>query len=291
MKKFVFKLDKEVDRGIIKLAWPSITEQILEMMVGMVSTMFMGRIGTSAVAAVGIVNMLMGLLQTVFSGLAIGTTAIIARLTGEGNKAEAKRALIQSVYMVLTVGILLAITGKIFSKFILNIFLGGAEIKLFSYGLSYFKIILISLPFFVLDIIVSGAMRGAGDTKTPMIIGFVIGILMIIFARHLACLYSKDPLVIKESVSLIRTFGLLEPLMAILNLCSSTLRTAGDIKYVMVTSFVGLWSLRVFLSYSLNRWFGIGMTAIMIGIFFDFSSRSIMYLFRMNKGKWKYIRI
>ena len=96
MKKSIFKFDKKADKDIIALAWPSITEQILEMMVGMVSTIFMGRIGTDAVAAVGMINMLMAFLQTIFSGLSIGTTVIIARVTGEGNNSEAKRALIQS---------------------------------------------------------------------------------------------------------------------------------------------------------------------------------------------------
>lgn len=455
MKKFVLKLDKNTDREIIKLAWPSITEQILEMMVAMVSTIFMGRIGTDAVAAVGMVNMLIGFLQTVFSGLSIGTTVIIARVTGEGDKTEAKRALIQSMYMAIVVGILLAVLGRVFSASILKLFFGGAEIKVFNIGISYFNIVLINLPFFVLDIIVSGAMRGAGDTKTPMVItggvnilnvilntvlifgvqafhipalgvagsaiavtvsriigvsirvmvlynrkglklnlslkddysikpelmkriinigvpgfieqavmqggflvvqiiivsigtvamaayqiginvnalaffpifgfaianttlvgqslgekhykkaenysyeglkltmivGFAIGILMIIFAKPLAWLYSNDPLVIKESVGLIRTFGILEPLLAILNLCSATLKAAGDINYVMVSSFVGLWTCRVFVCFALVRWFGFGMTAVMIGIFLDFSTRSFMYLTRMNKGKWKYLRV
>lgn len=455
MKKSFFKLDKDFDREIIRLAWPSIAEQILEMMVGMVSTIFMGRIGTSAVAAVGMINMLMGFLQTIFSGLSMGTTVIVARVTGEGNRKEAKNAVIQSIYMAICLGLLLAIIGRIFSHSILKVFFGNTEVGVFNLGLDYFNIILINLPFFVLDIIISGAMRGAGDTKTPMlitgaanilniilntvlvfgvpilniaalgvtgsaiavtisriccvaarvfvlfynkklklslslkddfslkpalmkriinigvpgfieqavmqggflilqiiiisigtvamaayqvginvnalaffpifgfaianttlvgqslgerkykkaekyayeslkismIIAFIIGILMIVFSWPLASLYSNDPVVIKEAVGLICTFGILEPMLAILNICSATLKASGDINYVMVTSFVGLWSGRVFLSYILIKLFGIGLTAVMIGIFFDFSSRSIMYLMRMNKGEWKYLKV
>lgn len=455
MRKINFKLDKEIDKAIIKIAWPCIMEQILEMMVGMVSIIFMGRIGTNAVAAVGMVNMLMGFLQTVFAGLSMGTTVIIARVTGEKNKLEAKSALIQSIYMAAIVGLIMAITGRIFSRAILRLFFGGADIVVFNIGFSYFNIILINLPFFVLDIIVSGAMRGAGDTKTPMVItggvnviniilntslifgvpslhipalgvagsaiavtlsrilgvttriivlynlkglklnlslhddyrikpklmkriinigvpgfieqavmqggflilqviiitmgtvamaayniginvnalaffpifgfaianttlvgqslgereykkaesyayeslkitmivGFFLGMLMFTFSKQLASLYCHDPLVIKEAIGLIRLFAILEPMLAILNLCSATLKTSGDILYVMVSSFVGLWSCRVMLSFVLNKYFGIGMTAVMIGIFFDFSSRSFMYLSRMSKGKWKYLRV
>ncbi|WP_026881830.1 MATE family efflux transporter [Clostridium akagii] len=455
MRKFKFRLDKKTDKKIISMAWPSIMEQILEMMVGMVSIIFMGRIGTDAVAAVGMVNMLMGFLQTVFFGLSMGTTVIVARVIGGGDKEEAKRTLIQSIYMAAIVGIFLSVSGKVFDVPILKLFFGGADVKVFNLGISYFGIILINLPFFVIDIVISGAMRGAGDTKTPMIItglvnilnvilntmlifgvpalhipamgiigsamavtisrivsavlrvivlfahkglklnlslkddysikpklmkrvinigipafieqavmqggflilevvivtmgttamasyqvainvnsiaffpifgfsianttlvgqslgerryrkaehyayeslkitmivAFVIGMLMVIFARQLASIYSNDPGVIKEAMGLIYTFGIIEPMLAILNICSATLKAAGDIKYVMVTSFVGLWSCRVFLSFGLNKWMGIGMLAVMIGIFFDFASRSVMYLIRMNKGEWKYLKV
>lgn len=453
--KLNFRLDKNADREIIRLAWPSIIEQILEMMVGMVSTIFMGRIGTDAVAAVGMVNMLVGFLQTVFFGLSLGTTVIIARVTGEGNKKEAKRALIQSIYMALIVGILMLLLGRIFSVSILKAFFGGAEGRVLNIAIIYFNIVVFNLPFFVLDIIISGAMRGAGDTKTPMFItgaanvinillntvlvfgvpylgipafgvagsaiavtiariisvsirlaalykyrklklrlsfkdnysvniplmkriinigipgfleqavmqggflllqiiivnmgtiataayqvginvnalaffpifgfsianttlvgqslgekdykksekyayeslkitmifAFVMGISMFIFSKQLASIYTNDPLVISEARGIICTFGILEPMLAILNICSATLKAAGDIMYVMATSIVGLWSCRVFLSYGLYKMFNIGLTAIMIGIFFDFSSRSIMYLLRMNKGNWKYLKV
>ncbi len=455
MNKKWYKLNAEADKEIISMAWPSITEQILEMMVGMVSTIFMGQIGTYAVAAVGMVNMLMGFMQTVFSGLSIGTTVVIARVTGEGNREDAKRALIQSGYMAILVGLIMVVPGKLFSFNILGLFFGGAEPEVFKAGISYFNIVLFNMPFLVLDIIISGAMRGAGDTKTPMVItggvnilniilntvlifglpalhipaygivgsaiavtvsrivgvtvrvlvlynrkklklnlsvkddytirpemmkrivsigvpgfieqavmqggflvlqiiivslgtvamaayqigininalaffpifgfaianttlvgqslgareyekaetyaydslkitmavGFVIGILMAIFSKQLAAMYSNDHLVIEESVAIVCTFGLIEPLLAVLNLCSATLKAAGDIKYVMVTSFVGLWTFRVGLSFILINFFGMGLFAVMIGIFFDFCSRSIMYLVRMNRGRWKYLKV
>lgn len=455
MKKKWYKLNAKADKEIISMAWPSITEQILEMMVGMVSTIFMGRIGTYAVAAVGMVNMLMGFMQTVFSGLSIGTTVVIARVTGEGNREDAKRALIQSGYMAILVGLIMVIPGRLFSFNILGLFFGGAEKEVIKAGMSYFNIVLFNLPFLVLDIIISGAMRGAGDTKTPMVItggvnilniilntvlifgvpvlhipaygivgsaiavtvsrivgvtvrvlvlynrkklklnlslkddytirpnmmkriisigvpgfieqavmqggflvlqiiivslgtvamaayqiglninalaffpifgfaianttlvgqslgardyekaetyaydslkitmavGFVIGILMVIFSKQLAAMYSNDHLVIEESVAIVCTFGLIEPLLAVLNLCSATLKAAGDIKYVMVTSFVGLWTFRVGLSFVLIHFFGMGLFGVMVGIFFDFCIRSVMYLVRMNRGRWKYMNV
>jgi hypothetical protein len=127
--------------------------------------------------------------------------------------------------------------------------------------------------------------------KITMIAGFVLGLIMLIFAAQLSSIYSDDPMVISESVGVVRMFGVVELAVAILNICSSTLKAAGDIKYVMVTSFIGLWSFRVLASFGLNMLLGMGMTAVMIGVFLDFTARSAMYMVRMNKGKWKYLRV
>jgi Na+-driven multidrug efflux pump len=164
------KFDRSRDREIISMAWPSIAEQVLEMMVGIVSMMFMGSLGNAAVAAVGMVTTLMNFIQTVFAGLSIGTTVIIARVTGEGNTAEAKRTLVQSIYMAIVAGFLLMIAGRAFSAPIIRFFMGAADAEVMDLGSAYFGIILFNLPCLVLDIIVSGAMRGAGDVKPPMLI-------------------------------------------------------------------------------------------------------------------------
>ena len=44
-------------------------------------------------------------------------------------------------------------------------------------------------------------------------------------------------------------------------------------------------------SFALNKLLGLGLTAVMIAIVLDFGARSTMYLLRMNKGKWKYLKV
>ncbi|MDP3179612.1 MAG: MATE family efflux transporter, partial [Spirochaetaceae bacterium] len=64
----------EIYRSILAIAWPSIVEQLLVMAVGIVSTAFVGRIGSKELAAVGLVGMIAVFIQTVFAGLATGST-------------------------------------------------------------------------------------------------------------------------------------------------------------------------------------------------------------------------
>lgn len=70
----------------------------------MMSTAFVGRIGTRELAAVGLVNMIVTFIQTVFEGLSMGSTVVIARVTGEGDAREAKRAMVQSLYVGAAAG-------------------------------------------------------------------------------------------------------------------------------------------------------------------------------------------
>jgi putative MATE family efflux protein len=169
----------------MKLAGPSIIEQTLIMMVSIVSTIFVGRLGKEAMTAVGMINMLVFFFQTVFSGLSTGTTVIVARLIGEGSRSKAKNALIQSFYMCLASGIIITILGFIFSEQITKIFLGAAGSDVVAIGLVYFRIILIGLCFMVFDIVIAGAVRGAGDTRTPMYITGIVNIINVFLCSTL----------------------------------------------------------------------------------------------------------
>lgn len=175
MKLINFKAS--VYKNIIKLSWPTITEQLLIMMVGVVSTIFVGRLGTAELAAVGLINMIIQFFQSVFAGLATGSTVIIARITGEGDKEKARNALMQSLLIGVLSGLAITIPGYIFASHILKVFFIGADVKVYEIGLQYYKIALIGLPFLVVDLVVAGAVRGSGDTKTPMYITFIVNII------------------------------------------------------------------------------------------------------------------
>jgi putative MATE family efflux protein len=160
----------QVYRSIFALAWPAILEQLLAMTVGIVSTAFVGRIGTRELAAVGLVGMIVVFLQTVFAGLATGSTVVIARMTGEGRTDEAKKALIQSLYVGSASGILVTLLALASARPILSMFLAGTDPEVLRIGLSYYLIVMIGTPFMVLDLVVAGAVRGSGDTRTPMLV-------------------------------------------------------------------------------------------------------------------------
>ena len=104
-------------------------------------------------------------------------------------------------------------------------------------------------------------------------------------------MYGSDPSVIQTCMVVVMGFALIEPFMGIEKVSAATMRSAGDIKYVLITAVVALWSFRIVTAYILNRFFHMGLYGIMIGIFLDFSVRATMYTFRMRSGKWKYLKV
>ncbi|MGI6674236.1 MAG: MATE family efflux transporter [Limnochordia bacterium] len=75
---------------ILRLAWPAIVENLLHTMVGIVDTAMVGRLGAGALAAVGLGNQVNQLGLTVFSALATGSTALVARHVGAGEQDRAR---------------------------------------------------------------------------------------------------------------------------------------------------------------------------------------------------------
>src|SRR5215212_311373 len=86
-----------LNRAIFLLAVPMILELVLESTFAVVDIYFVGKLGPSAVATVGLTETYLFLLYSLAMGLATAVTATIARRVGEKKKEEAGVAAIQSI--------------------------------------------------------------------------------------------------------------------------------------------------------------------------------------------------
>jgi putative MATE family efflux protein len=127
--------------------------------------------------------------------------------------------------------------------------------------------------------------------KIALAVTVVLTVIVFIFAEKLVGIYSRDAEVIRIGTIAIRIFSISQPFLSIVVVISGALRGAGDIMYVMVTSFVGIWAFRILITVLLNRFFGLGIMGVWLALCLDFMIRSIMYLFRYRRGRWKAIVI
>ena len=175
---FFKRFDKESFITIIALALPAMIENILQVFIGVVDTYFIGKIGTEAIAGVGVTNLIMNIYIAFFIALGVGTTAIVSRNIGANNTENANDAVKQSVIMALGIGIVFGIINLVFSKKILLLL--GAEERVLRYALPYFLSVAVPSVFLCLMMILSSALRGSGDTKTPMKVMIIANIINII---------------------------------------------------------------------------------------------------------------
>src|SRR2546430_13230654 len=98
----------DLRRGIVLLAIPMILEMAMESLFGIVDVFFVSRLGSNAVATVGLTESLLTLVFGVAIGLSIPTTAFVARRTGEKDPPGAAEASVQAILPGLVFSAILA---------------------------------------------------------------------------------------------------------------------------------------------------------------------------------------
>src|SRR5512142_2572287 len=86
-------------REITALAWPSLIENVLQSMLGVVNMMMVGQLGPTSISAVGVAQQINFTLQVTYAGLAVGNTALVARSIGAKDPEAAQRIAKQSLLL------------------------------------------------------------------------------------------------------------------------------------------------------------------------------------------------
>lgn len=165
-------------RAIFLLAVPMILELVMESAFAIVDIYFVGKLGPSAVATVGLTETYLYLLYSLAMGLAMAVTAIIARRIGEKNREDAGTAAIQSIFLGLLCSFPFAIAGIFFSKELLTLM--GADAWGVEYGYRYTQWMLGGNSVIVLLFVINAVFRGAGDAAIAMRVLWVANIINIL---------------------------------------------------------------------------------------------------------------
>jgi putative MATE family efflux protein len=153
-------------KAIFLLAVPMILELIMESTFAVVDIYFVGKLGASAVATVGLTETYLFLLYSLAMGLAMAVTAIVARRIGEKNKEAAGKAAIQSIFLAIICSIPFSIAGIFFSKELLGLM--GADAWSIEHGYRYTQWMLGGNAIIVLLFVINAVFRGGGDAAIAM---------------------------------------------------------------------------------------------------------------------------
>ncbi|MBL0953908.1 MAG: MATE family efflux transporter [Leptospira sp.] len=155
-----------IKKAIFLLSVPMILELVLESVFAVVDIYFVGSLGASAVATVGLTETYLFLLYAIAMGLSFSVTAIVARRIGEKEKDLAGIAAIQSIWIAILSSIPFSIAGIYFSKELL--LLMGADEWVLNEGFHYMQWMLGGNLIVILLFLINAVFRGAGDAAISM---------------------------------------------------------------------------------------------------------------------------
>lgn len=147
-----------------------------------------------------------------------------------------------------------------------------------------------------------GQSLGAGDPAMAERRGYVtywigagimtfIGLAFLLFPAQIMAFFTSDPEVIALGTRPLQMVGLFQPISAASMIFSGALRGAGDTRYPMVVTGVGIWLVRLPLAYLFALTFGWGLMGAWAAMALDMTLRGVLNVLRFRSGRWKTARV
>jgi len=163
-------------RPMLRLALPVLAEQLLAMMVGFSDTLLAGHyFDAPELAAINLMSYSIWLVQSLFTVVAVGATALVARCVGAGDMETARRTTNQA----LLVGGLLAVPMTLASPQLAEALVGVMQLPPDSSTLAvrYLVFLFSVLPAVMITSVGNACLRGAGDTVTGLVVMTVVNLV------------------------------------------------------------------------------------------------------------------
>ncbi|HCB1739922.1 EmmdR/YeeO family multidrug/toxin efflux MATE transporter [Citrobacter sp. RHBSTW-00696] len=172
-------------REITPLAVPIFLENTCVLLMGVLSTFLVSWLGKEAMAGVGLADSFNMVIMAFFAAIDLGTTVVVAFSLGKRDRRRARAAARQSLVIMTIFATVLAAVIHYFGEQIIDVVAGEATPDVKALALTYLELTVLSYPAAAIALIGSGALRGAGNTKIPLLINGGMNILNIIISSIL----------------------------------------------------------------------------------------------------------
>ena len=166
-EKYKMMTEAPIPPLIGKLAVPTIVSMLITSIYNMADTFFVGRIGTSATAAVGVVFPVMAVIQALGFFCGHGSGNSISRHLGSKDTKSAQQLAATGFFGALILGLAVMVLGLIFLN-PLAVLLGSTE-TILPYTRDYLRIILIGAPYMTAQLVLNNQLRFQGNAFYAMI--------------------------------------------------------------------------------------------------------------------------
>ncbi|MBU3181876.1 MATE family efflux transporter [Clostridium psychrophilum] len=124
-------------------------------------------------------------------------------------------------------------------------------------------------------------------TKLSTVLLTAVALMFIPFAGKFVSLYTNNKEIIHLASTVIIVNSLCIPIWSVAFVLPAGLKGAGDVKYTLITTIIGMWAFRITLGYLLGIVLNFGLVGVWLGMIIDWVVRGSLYYIRFKKGKWK----
>jgi putative MATE family efflux protein len=167
-------------RAVWKIAWPTMLTNIIGGLQGIVDHVLVGHlVGFRGNAAIGVAWQIIIIVIVFITSLFTGMSVLVARFAGAGDEDKVNRTVYQAFLTAVGLAFLvMAPLGYALSPWLLD--LVNAEPAVKAEALPFIRIMFLFSGGMLLFFMLSGALRSAGDARTPMILGIAMTVLNLV---------------------------------------------------------------------------------------------------------------
>jgi len=179
MKRDDYLIEGPVIVSVLRLGWPVMLSFLLYTGFSIVDAIWIGRLGPEALAASGPAQFTSWSLIAIGEISGIGTTALVARRVGAGEKGEAGRIVGQAVVLVIVAGLVTLLAGGPAVRALFRLL--GTSPEVSRLGFQYLSVLFYGAIFHFAALFLESTLRAAGDMRTPLYIsgsGLLLNILL-----------------------------------------------------------------------------------------------------------------
>jgi putative MATE family efflux protein len=173
-------VEGSLGRAVWKIAWPTMLTNAIGGLQGMVDHALVGNlIGPRANAAIGVSIQLWIVVIVFISSIFIGMSVMVARFAGSGQEEKVNRTVYQAFLtaIIMSFGIL-APVGYFAAPYLLDLVNAAPEVQ--TEALPFLRIMYVFSGGMLIFFMLGGALRSAGDARTPMVLGIVMTVLNLV---------------------------------------------------------------------------------------------------------------
>ncbi|MXY76886.1 MAG: MATE family efflux transporter [Acidimicrobiia bacterium] len=156
------------DRSILRLAVPALGAMLADPLVSLVDTAFVGRLGATPLAALGIATAILSLSFWAFIFFSYGVTPLVSHAIGEGDRPRAARIIGSALLAAAALGVVISVFLIGFAGQLTDLM--GAREEVHAHATAYLRIRSLAAPAVLVILLGHGAFRGHQDTRIPLLV-------------------------------------------------------------------------------------------------------------------------